>query len=29
MAGTLMAVNPDAPQVERFISLGGEVRLLW
>jgi ecotin len=28
MAGTLMAVNPDAPQVERFISLGGEARLL-
>jgi ecotin len=28
MAGTLMAVDPDAPQVERFISLGGEARLL-
>jgi ecotin len=28
MAGTLMAVDPDAPQVERFISLGGEPRLL-
>ena len=28
MAGTLMAVDPDAPQVERFISLGGETRLL-
>ena len=27
MAGTLMAVDPDAPQVERFISIG-EVRLL-
>lgn len=28
MAGTLMAVNPDAPRVERFITLGGEPRLL-
>jgi len=28
MAGTLMAVDPDAPQVERFISLGGEACLL-
>jgi len=28
MAGTLMAVNPDAPKVERFITLGGEPRLL-
>jgi ecotin len=28
MAGTLMAVDPDAPKVERFISLGGETRLL-
>ena len=28
MAGTLMAVDPDAPQVERFVSLGGEARLL-
>ena len=28
MAGTLMAVDPSAPQVERFISLGGEARLL-
>ena len=28
MAGTLMAVEPDAPQVERFIALGGEARLL-
>jgi ecotin len=27
MAGTLMAVDPDAPQVERFISLGGETIL--
>jgi ecotin len=24
MAGTLMAVDPDAPTVERFIALGGE-----
>lgn len=24
MAGTLMAVDPNAPQVERFISVGGE-----
>ena len=24
MAGTLMAVDPDAPKVERFITLGGE-----
>jgi ecotin len=28
MAGTRMAVNPDAPRVERFITLGGEPRLL-
>lgn len=28
MAGTLMAVDPSAPQVERFISLGGEAQLL-
>jgi len=28
MAGTLMAVDPDAPKVERFITLGGEPRLL-
>jgi ecotin len=28
MAGTLMAVDPDAPQVERFITLAGEPRLL-
>jgi ecotin len=28
MAGTLMAVDPGAPQVERFITLGGEPRLL-
>jgi len=28
MAGTLMAVDPSAPQVERFITLGGEAQLL-
>jgi len=28
MAGTLMAVDPSAPQVERVITLGGEPRLL-
>jgi ecotin len=28
MAGTLMAVDPNAPLVERFISVGGEPRLL-
>lgn len=28
MAGTLMAVDPEAPKVERFVSLGGEERLL-
>jgi ecotin len=28
MAGTLMAVEPDAPKVERFITLGGEPELL-
>ena len=28
MAGTLMAVDPNAPQVERFIALGGDPRLL-
>jgi ecotin len=27
MAGTLMAVAPNAPQVERFISIGGETIL--
>jgi ecotin len=27
MAGTLMAVDPNAPKVERFISLGGETIL--
>jgi ecotin len=28
MAGSLMAVDPDAPKVERFITLGGEPQLL-
>ncbi len=28
LAGTLMAVDPDAPRVERFITLGGEAQLL-
>jgi ecotin len=28
MAGTLMAAEPAAPQVERFITLGGETQLL-
>ena len=28
MAGTLMAVSPDAPKVERFITLAGEPQLL-
>lgn len=28
MAGTLMAVDPDAPQVDRFVALGGEPKLL-
>ena len=28
MAGTLMAVDPSAPLVERFITLGGETPLL-
>ena len=28
MAGTLMAVDPDAPKVDRFITLGGEPQLL-
>jgi ecotin len=27
LAGTLMAVDPDVPQVERFISIGGETIL--
>lgn len=28
MAGTLMAVDPNAPKVDRFITLGGEPQLL-
>ena len=28
MAGTLMAVDPDLPQVDRFITLGGEPYLV-
>ena len=28
MAGTLIGVDPDAPKVERFITLGGEAQLL-
>lgn len=28
MAGTRMAVDPNAPNVERFITLGGEPKLL-
>ena len=28
MAGTLMAVDPKAPKVDRFITLGGENQLL-
>jgi ecotin len=28
MAGTLMAVDPNAPQADRFITLAGEPRLL-
>lgn len=28
MAGTLMAVDPDAPKMERFIQLGGEPYLI-
>lgn len=28
MAGTLMAVDPAAPRIDRFIALGGEARLL-
>lgn len=28
MAGTLMAVDPDAPKVDRFIAVGGESPLL-
>jgi ecotin len=28
MAGTLMAVDPDAPRVDRFVTLGGEPFLI-
>ncbi len=28
LAGTLMAVDPDARKVERFVTLGGEARLV-
>ena len=28
MAGTLIAVDPNAPQVERFVTLGGEPQLV-
>jgi ecotin len=28
MAGTLMAVDPNTPQVDRFVTLGGEPKLL-
>lgn len=28
MAGTIMVVNPNAPQLERFIALGGEPFLI-
>lgn len=28
MAGTLMAVDPNVPKVDRFITLGGEAQLL-
>ena len=28
MAGTLMAVSPDVPVIDRFITLGGEPQLL-
>jgi ecotin len=28
MAGTLMAIDPKAPKVDRFITLGGETQLL-
>ena len=29
MAGTRIAVDPNAPEVERFITIGGEARLLY
>jgi ecotin len=28
MAGTLMAIDPDTPKVERFVTLGGEPHLV-
>jgi len=28
MAGTMMAVDPDVPKIERFITLGGEPELV-
>ena len=28
MAGTLMAIDPNAPKVNRFITLGGEPYLI-
>ena len=28
MAGTLMAIDPDAPKVRRFVALGGERYLI-
>ena len=28
MAGTLMAIDPEAPKVARFITLGGEPYLI-
>lgn len=28
LAGTLMAINPDAPKVRRFVALGGEAYLI-
>jgi ecotin len=28
MAGTRMAVDPNAPKVNRFVTLGGEPRLI-
>ena len=28
LAGTLMAIDPDAPRVERFVALGGEPYLI-
>jgi len=28
MAGTRIAINPDAPKVKRFVTLGGEPLLI-